>query len=393
MSEQDPIGVARKAWPGLDWDELGAGVGVIASEPYTDRMLAFHPDPDGDGWTMWVSSTQREEKVGEDLHAAINEARRSTLERLEKAAERCREGDSPTHESIESILDKPCCPECLTVADRVTAPRDCVDVPDQPEEGCILSVWEDGASTEEWPDHYPPREWSFGCSCGFEDHGQPEDQWYTVRRLTPPVVLALLEQDEGPTREDLAEVIRLMAREGHTKHCAKGIAYSGQECGCGRPRAPESHTMAPLLGGFKMDAQARLWSDLFLLVEAGEDYRSVDNVGSGWEEQVTVGGRFDKRLQHAAQTLERTKGKTPVPVYVAESGEAVLMLTSSNQGHVIPIPVRLIVGGVEGVGPMYKGQSSPSRVRTEDRIYIVSETVEDIKATLVMLADHGGGGE
>lgn len=91
------------------------------------------------------------------------------------------------------------------------------------------------------------------------------------------------------------------------------------------------------------------------------------------------------------------KGKTPIPVYLSEDKEAVLILTSSNRGYVIPVPVRVIVDGVDGVSPMYEGQSSPSRVETRDgmegRTHIVRETVEDIQATLATLAEREGGEE
>lgn len=101
---------------------------------------------------------------------------------------------------------------------------------------------------------------------------------------------------DGPTREELAEVIRLMAREGHTEHCAKGTVYAGQECGCGRPRRPEYHTMAPPPDGWKLEPADRLYSALTMLIRAASEV-SVDHSTERYP------GRLAKMLERGEEAL------------------------------------------------------------------------------------------
>ena len=99
-------------------------------------------------------------------------------------------------------------------------------------------------------------------------------------------------------------------------------------------------------------------------------------------------GHMDAEIVSA---VSEVMTKATVPVYIADNGEAVLMLTSASRGHVVPIPVRLIVGGADGVGPMYTDSPSPARVSTRGLIYIVREPVEDIRATIDALSGPDGG--
>lgn len=230
---------------------------------------------------------------------------------------------------------------------------------------------------------------------------EERDRWLGVHAPEvhrPPGHVDALGDDEteedAPAAEDY---VRILARveEGHTVHCAKRLVWGDGECECALSRGPEYHTLNPPPGGFKMDAQGRLWSELRLLVERAEalvanveDYRARPDDRS--PPSLALTRRLRKRLDHARATLDSTKGKTPIPVAIHPgTGEAVLMLTNEDGAPLCATAssIHHVDDHTEGGAfIVFDGEILEAALE-------VRESAEDIRATLRALAERQGGEE
>ena len=177
-----------------------------------------------------------------------------------------------------------------------------------------------------------------------------------MSKVSPDSVLALLRQaaelaraagvddtaiesvvvEDGPTRQELLQVLHLAEVERHTHHCARGMVYAGQDCGCGCPRAPEHHTMNPPPGGWKMDDSARLYSALTMLSSAAEGFR-VGACGlrlPEWQAWASSKARLSRALHRAHEALGFYNLRHPIETLPEErEGDVLVFLPGSAVGR------------------------------------------------------------
>lgn len=238
-------------WP-LEWRERRRNPPAFVAKLPDAGGFLVQLELTNNGWWCWVSSVPVDYRPHQSFSIAVERSRVSTLDWLTAVAGQCRtEFDKLVHDSSQ--------PPVLPLGSR------------PPKDAC-LEILNTYAS-------------------------EARDSGATLGEIAEATGLVFVDTSpDGPTREELAEVIRLMAREGHTEHCAKGTVYAGQECGCGRPRRPEYHTMAPPPDGWKLVSADRLYSALTMLIRAASEV-SVDHSTERYP------GRLAKMLERAEDAL------------------------------------------------------------------------------------------
>lgn len=359
MSERDPIDVAREAWA-LEWKETSWGTIWAWCGPVHIYILQYP-----NRWVVKIESNGDRRNIDhEDLREVLRTARRLTLERLEAAAALCRD---PAKEERDRWLG--------VHAPEVHRPPGHVDALGDDE--TVTPTIEDYRRRLAAMHRRAQKAEGALERCEVIPKGSPAryergDYYRVCRELGRLPLECGIPCVAGNAVKAWPLVKKLVDATGAPP--AKPWPWA-ESVPASTPQPP------PTPGG----SDARLWSELRLLVERAEalvanveDYRARPDDRS--PPSLALTRRLRKRLDHARATLDSTKGTTPVPVYVHENGEAVLMLTLDD-GSVYPV-VSTWVLDVEAVGD----RSEVLLGGTDETWLNARESAEDIRATLQILA-------